>query len=61
MLLYQGDRLASGTGIDSLTYWGKALARISHTLSTAARDKAASTSFRLITVLDVLFKYASAR
>ena len=37
------------------------LARISHTLSTAARDKAASTSLRLVTVLDVLFKYASAR
>jgi hypothetical protein len=37
------------------------LARISHTLSTAARDKAASTSLRLVTVLDILFKYASAR
>ncbi|HEX3877663.1 MAG TPA: hypothetical protein VHW24_11795, partial [Bryobacteraceae bacterium] len=31
------------------------LARISHTVSTAARDKAASTSLRLVTVLDVLF------
>jgi hypothetical protein len=30
-------------------------------LSAAARDKAASTSLRLLTVLDVLFKYASAR
>jgi hypothetical protein len=37
------------------------LARISHQLSAAARDKAASTSLRLLTVLDVLFKYASAR
>jgi hypothetical protein len=37
------------------------LARISHTVSTAARDKAASTSLRLVTVLDVLFEYASAR
>jgi hypothetical protein len=37
------------------------LARISHTLSAAARDKAASTSLRSLTVLDVLFKYASAR
>jgi hypothetical protein len=39
----------------------KPLARISHTLSAAARDKAASTSLRSLTVLDVLFKYASAR
>jgi len=30
-------------------------------LSAAARDKAESTSLRLLTVLDVLFKYASAR
>jgi hypothetical protein len=37
------------------------LARISHTLSAAARDKAASTSLRSLTVLDVLFKYASGR
>ena len=37
------------------------LARISHRLSTAARDKAASTSLRSLTVLDILFKYASAR
>jgi len=35
--------------------------RISHTLSTAVRDKAASTALRLPTVLTVLFKYASAR
>jgi predicted acyltransferase len=39
----------------------QALARTSHTLSAAARDKAASTSLRSLTVLDVLFKYASAR
>jgi hypothetical protein len=39
----------------------KALARISHTPSTAAREKAVSTSLRSLTVLDVLFKYASAR
>jgi hypothetical protein len=32
----------------------------STTLSAAARDKAASTSFRSVTVLDILFKYASA-
>jgi len=37
------------------------LACISHQLSAAARDKAASTSLRLATVLDVRFKYASAR
>jgi hypothetical protein len=37
------------------------LARISHQLSAAARDKAASTSLRLLTVLNILSKYASAR
>ncbi len=37
------------------------LTRISHQLSTAARDKAASTLLRLVSVLDVLLKYASAR
>src|SRR5258705_72192 len=36
------------------------LTRTSHTLSTAARDKAVSTSLRSGTVLNVLFKYASA-
>jgi hypothetical protein len=39
----------------------RALACISHRLSAAARDKAVSTSLRLVTVLDVLSKYASAR
>jgi hypothetical protein len=38
-----------------------ALTRISHQLSTTTGDKAASTSLRLLSVLDVLFKYASAR
>jgi hypothetical protein len=37
------------------------LARISHQLSAATRDKAMSASLRLLTVLDVLFKYACAR
>ena len=37
------------------------LARIFQTLSTAAREKAASTSLRSLTVLDLLFTYASAR
>jgi DNA polymerase III sliding clamp (beta) subunit (PCNA family) len=32
-----------------------------HTLSVAARDKGASTSLRSLTVLNGLFKYASAR
>jgi len=41
--------------------FGQSLARISHTLSTAARDKAASTSLRSFIVLNILFKYASAR
>ena len=34
------------------------LTRISHRLSAAARDKAVSASLRLVTVLDVLSKYA---
>ena len=37
------------------------LARISHHLTAEARDKTAITSLRLLTVLDVLYKYASAR
>ena len=37
------------------------LARMPHTLPTTARDEAASTSLRLLTVLDMLFEYASAR
>ena len=40
---------------------GKGLARISHQLSAAMRDKPVSTSLRLLIVLNVLFKYASAR
>ena len=37
------------------------VARISHEVSTATRDKTMSTSLRLLIVLNVLFKYASAR
>ena len=37
------------------------LARISHHLTVEARDKLAITSLRLLAVLNVLFKYASAR
>ncbi len=37
------------------------LARFSHHLTAEARDKPAITSLRLIAVLNVLFKYASAR
>src|SRR5215472_887730 len=37
------------------------LTRISHTPSTAARDQAVSTSLRSFAVLNILFKYASAR
>ena len=37
------------------------LARISHHLTVEARDKLAITSLRLLVVLNVLFKYASAR
>ena len=39
----------------------EALARISHYLTAEAREKAAITSLRLLTVLTVLFKYASER
>ena len=37
------------------------LARISHQLTVEAHDRPAITSLRLLTVLNVLFKYASAR
>ena len=37
------------------------LTRISHQLTVEARDRPAITSLRLLTVLNVLFKYASAR
>jgi hypothetical protein len=51
----------TGVSLDQFSRHGEWLARISHQLSAAARDKAASTSLRLLTVLDVLFQYASAR
>ena len=38
-----------------------ALARISHRLTGKAHDRPAITSLRLLAVLTVLFKYASAR
>ena len=37
------------------------LARISHHLTVEARDRPAITAFRLLAVLTVPFKYASAR
>ena len=37
------------------------LTRISHQLTVEAHDRPAITSLRLLTVLNVLFKYASAR
>src|SRR5580698_7689457 len=37
------------------------LARIPHQVSATARDKAVSTSLRLVTVLDILSKYADTR
>ena len=39
----------------------RTLARISHQLTVEAHDRPAITSLRLLTVLNVLFKYASAR
>ena len=38
-----------------------ALTRISHHLTVEARNKPAITALRLLAVLNVLFKYASAR
>ena len=38
-----------------------ALPRISHRLTGKAHDRPATTSLRLLAVLTVLFKYASAR
>ena len=40
---------------------GRRGARISHHLTVEARDKPAITALRLLAVLNVLFKYASAR
>ena len=37
------------------------LARISHRLTTEARERPAITSLRLLAVFTVLFQYASAR
>jgi hypothetical protein len=37
------------------------LTRISYRLSAATRDKAVSTSLRLVSVLDILLKYAGTR
>ena len=39
----------------------RALARFSHRLTVEAHDRPNITSLRLLTVLNVLFKYASAR
>ena len=41
--------------------WHRPLTRISHQLTVEARDRPAITSLRLLAVLNVLFKYASAR
>jgi hypothetical protein len=61
--LPRGELVLRGahTSIQGVARWRVNLTRISHRLSTAGRDKAVSTSLRLVTVLDVLFKYASAR
>ena len=40
---------------------GDSLARISHHLTVEARHRPATTALRLLAVLNVLFKYASAR
>ena len=45
------DQLRASDGLD----------RISHQLTVEARDRPAITSLRLLVVLNVLFKYASAR
>ncbi len=39
----------------------KGITRISHQLTVEAHDRPATTSLRLLTVLNVLFKYASTR
>ena len=45
----------------SLALWALNLAHISHRLTGKAHDRPAITSLRLLAVLTVLFKYASAR
>ena len=64
-------RLPAGTGVRKYDYkrWPAVgamnraptpLTRISHQLTVEAPDRPAITSLRLLTVLNVLFKYASA-
>ena len=48
------SRLPALTGKEVI----RALTRISHQLTVEARDRPAITSLRLLTVLNVLFKYA---
>ena len=50
-----------GLDVEDLGFTDDGLARISHHLTVEARDKAAITSLRLLTVLTVPFKCASAR
>ena len=47
-------------GVDA-EFHGRLLVRISHHLTVEARHKPAITALRLLTVPNVLFKYASAR
>ena len=57
-----GRLAAHGHSLDILARFShQRLARISHQLTVEARDRPAITSLRLLTVLNVLFKYASAR
>ena len=55
------SRPPSGRCVDEKWATQTAPTRISHQLTVEARDRPAITSLRLLTVLNVLFKYASAR
>ena len=54
---------AEGAFYDPIPEYGSVarLARISHHLTVEARNRPAITALRLLAVLNVLFKYASAR
>ena len=51
-------RIGHGKGVREQGTEPGTLARISHQLTVEAHDRPAITSLRLLTVLNVLFKYA---
>ena len=61
-MILKGDLLPpSGVAAPQRRTETRGLARFSHHLTVEARNKPAITALRLLAVLNVLFKYASAR